>query len=63
MEGNDETKAGNDETYVQSKNVKYVLFGIIVVLLIMNLVQLRQQLMEQDAIDLLGKRVVELQKK
>ena len=63
MEGNDEIKAGNDETYVQGKNVKYVLFGIIVVLLIINLVQFRQLLIAQDAIDVLGMRVVELQEK
>ena len=64
MEGDSETTGGNNnEQYIQGKNVKYVLFGIIVVLLIMNLLQFRELMVAQDTIDLLGKHVAELQKK
>ncbi len=52
-----------DETYVQSKNVKYVLMGIIVVLLIIVGLQYRELQTAQDVINTLAKHVPEIQKK
>jgi predicted negative regulator of RcsB-dependent stress response len=52
-----------DETYVQSKNVKYVLTGVIVVLLMIIGLQYRELQTAQDTINVLAKAVPEIQKK